>query len=103
MTRKQQLGSIVALMAALALFAGTSWQAWRVVLKAIFGLPMSHAELAVYRTLTARLAAPERAFREIWLIVGRRGGKSMIAALIAVYQTTCRNFELAPGERARSW
>jgi hypothetical protein len=99
MTRKQQLGSIVALMAALALFAHTSWQSWRVVLKAVFGLAMSDVELDVHRRLTGRLAAPTRTFREVWLIVGRRGGKSMIAALIAVYQTTCRAFKLAPGER----
>lgn len=91
-------GTILALMSALGLFSGPSWDAWRVVLKAIFALPMSDADLSVYRALTERTAAPLQPFREVWLIVGRRGGKSIITALIAVFQVTCKTFRLAPGE-----
>src|SRR3954470_6629076 len=92
------IGSIVALMNASGLFAGASWDAWRAILRAIFGLPMPAADLAIYRRLTGRTAAPTQPFREVWLIIGRRGGKSIITALIVVYQTTCRMFKLAPGE-----
>ena len=52
--------------------------------------------------LTGRTFPPGDAnisIREAWFIVGRRGGKSMTAALIAVYLTCCRTYHLAPGER----
>jgi hypothetical protein len=34
----------------------------------------------------------------VWLIFGRRGGKSIIAALIGVFQVACVTHTLAPGE-----
>ncbi len=39
--------------------------------------------------------------REAWVVVGRRGGKSRIAALIAVFLACFREYRnaLAPGER----
>jgi hypothetical protein len=92
------IGSILALMAALKLFQAPSWNAWRAVLKAIYALPMSPADLALYQRVTDRTTAPTQPFREVWLIVGRRGGKSFITALVAVYQTTCRTFTLSAGE-----
>jgi hypothetical protein len=92
------IGTVLALMNALGIFAGTSWDTWRVVLKAIYALPLSASELETYQRLTGRTSAPLRPFREVWLLVGRRGGKSFITALIAVYQCTCRTFKLAPGE-----
>lgn len=46
--------------------------------------------------------APATAFSEAALIVGRRGGKSRVLALIAVYLATFRDYRpyLAPGECA---
>ena len=81
-------------------FAGETWQAWRVFLKALFGLPMSDAEFLVYQQHTGRLAPPVVAFIEACLVVGRRGGKSIILALIAVFLACFRQYEkhLAPGE-----
>jgi len=37
---------------------------------------------------------------ELWLAVGRRGGKSQIAALVAVYEAAFKDYtdRLAPGE-----
>ena len=94
------IASIVALMALLGdVFAGTSWAAWRAVLRALAALPLTADELSVFQRVTGRTQAPSSPFREAWFICGRRGGKSMIAALIAVYQTTCRTYNLAPGER----
>jgi hypothetical protein len=83
-------------------FKGASWDGWRVVLKAIFGLPMDDAELERYRRHTGRLHAPTAPFTEAELVVGRRGGKSRILALIATYLATFRDYEpfLAPGEVA---
>src|SRR6476661_1295294 len=95
---KAVIGTIVALMSASGLFASASWDAWRAILRAIFGLPMLSADLDIYRRLTGRTAAPAQPFREVWLIIGRRGGKSIITSLIVVYQCCCRTFKLAPGE-----
>jgi hypothetical protein len=47
---------------------------------------MDEQDLEVFRTLTGRTVAPEQVMKELWLVVGRRGGKSQIAALIAVYE-----------------
>jgi hypothetical protein len=79
----------------------STWRAWIVVLKAIFALPMSAQELALYRQYTGRIDPPQKPFKEIYLIVGRRGGKSFITALIAVYLAVFRDCSkfLAPGER----
>jgi hypothetical protein len=92
-------GNIVRLMRIVGAFAGVSWAAWSVVLRAMFGAAMSGDDLALYQRLSGRTQLPSSPVREAWFIVGRRGGKSIIAALIAVYQTTCRTFRLAPGER----
>ena len=92
------LGSILALMKALGQFGAPSWAAWRVVLRVIFGLPIGEAEMDLYRRLTGRSVPPSGPFREVWLICGRRAGKSIITALIAVYQCTCRTFKRSAGE-----
>lgn len=62
-----------------------SWAAWRAFLCALFGLPMSEDQLATYRACTGRQEPPEGPASEGWLVVGRRGGKSFILALTAVY------------------
>src|SRR5262249_12923693 len=36
--------------------------------------------------------------RELWLLLGRRSGKSILAALLAVWATCCCTYTLAPGE-----
>jgi hypothetical protein len=83
-------------------FRGDTWQPWRAFLKPLFGLPMTDAELEVYRHHTARQTPPEAAFKEAALVIGRRGGKSRALALIAVYLATFRDYTpyLAPGEVA---
>ncbi len=57
------------------------------------------AELEVFAGLTGRETAQDAPSREVWAICGRRAGKSFIAALVAVFLTTCRSYKLAPGER----
>ena len=78
-----------------------SWASWIVVLKAIFALPMEDAELELYRRHTGRKDPPKGQAREGWLIVGRRGGKSRIAALVAVFLACFRDYAdiLSSGER----
>ncbi len=78
-----------------------SWAAWRAALAALFALPMTDEQRAIFRLHSGREAAPATAAREGWFVVGRRGGKSRIAALVAVYLATFRDYSkiLAPGER----
>lgn len=77
------------------------WNAWLVFLRALFALPMSDEGLSTYRAHTDRETMPKCPAKEAWLVVGRRGGKSRIAALIAVYLALFRDYSkiLAPGER----
>lgn len=81
-------------------FAGATWGAWRAFLAGIFGLPMTEEELASFRACTGRWQPPEAPAREAWVVVGRRGGKSRIAALVAVFLACFRDYRavLAPGE-----
>lgn len=83
-------------------FAGESWAAWRALLSGFYGLPLDEAEAALWRELTGREDAPQEAHDELWLVVGRRGGKSQSAALLAVFEAAFRDHRpaLAPGEVA---
>jgi hypothetical protein len=79
-----------------------SWKPWRSLLSAAFGLPLSEDQLALYRVCTARRVPPSGPAAYLWLVIGRRGGKSFAAALIAVYLAVFRDWRkyLSPGERA---
>jgi phage terminase large subunit-like protein len=81
-------------------FRGASWGAWKTFLAALFGLPMADDQLALYQAHTGRSVAPTAPFTEAELVIGRRGGKSRILALIATYLAMFRSYEryLAPGE-----
>lgn len=83
-------------------FPAAPWATWRAALAALFALPVSEAETVPYRACTARQAPPEAPAREGWFVVGRRGGKSRISALVAVFLACFRDYRsiLAPGERA---
>lgn len=76
-----------------------SWTAWRAFLAAVFGLPTAPEELATFQQHTHRREAPTTAAREAWVVVGRRGGKSRLAALLVVFLACFRRYDLAPGER----
>ena len=75
----------------------TTWAAWRTFLAALFGLPVENAGL--YAECTGGRPLPTHQAREAHLIVGRRGGKSFICSLVAVYLAAFRTYQLAPGER----
>jgi hypothetical protein len=81
-------------------FTGSSWAAWRLVLKATFGQAMSSAERVRFRALAEREPPPGRV-REAFFAVGRRGGKDSVASAIVVYAAVFGDFArfLRPGER----
>src|SRR5690606_30743406 len=69
-------------------FSGDTWANWRVIDKAMFGLSLDADELATFKSLTGRQEAPQGAAGEVWLVVGRRGGKDVKSAALAVYLAT---------------
>lgn len=79
----------------------STWRNWIIALKAVFALPMSDDELAIYQRWTGRSNPPQKPFKEIYLIVGRRGGKSFITSVIAVFLALFHDFSqfLGTGER----
>lgn len=82
------------------MFDNASWTPWKAFLGALFSLPLHEDALALYRHHTARTTAPTVPFREAALVCGRRGGKSRILTLAAVW-LACRpdyGAVTAPGE-----
>jgi hypothetical protein len=77
----------------------STWQVWRAVLKATFGLELNRDEARAFASVAGNRQPPGRRVRELWAIVGRRGGKSRIAAAIAVYLAVFVKHRLSPGER----
>lgn len=82
-------------------FPGETWAGWRTILKAAFGMPLSDDELAFFRTVASR-DPPAKPVKEIWIIVGRRGGKDSVASVIVAYLAAMFSDggRLRPGERA---
>jgi hypothetical protein len=79
----------------------STWAAWFVFLRSLFGLPLSDHELPLYRECTGRSKPPTVPATEGWLCCGRRSGKSFMLALTATYLSAFHQYRqyLAPGER----
>lgn len=79
-------------------FDGDSWDYWKALLSGFYGLPTDQDK---YQELT-HLDPQGTEYDELWLCIGRRAGKSRIAALLAVYEACFINHaqHLAPGERS---
>jgi hypothetical protein len=82
-------------------FRKPTFDNWFIFLAALFALPITPQQLAVYQQCTGRELPPATAVNEVWLCIGRRGGKSFILALIAVFLACFHEYRqyLAPGER----
>lgn len=102
-----------------------TWIAWRVFLAAAFGLPCPEDEpefpypgcpaddvprgegaipagasnVQIFAICTGRSEWPDRQFKEVCLVVGRRGGKSFITAIIGIFLACCREYTLGIGEQ----
>lgn len=83
-------------------FGADSFTAWRALLCGFYGLELTPDELEHWQAVTGRTGPPTAPSEELWLAVGRRGGKSQAAALIAVFEAFFSDFRprLAPGEVA---
>ena len=62
-----------------------SWSTWRVILKAAFGEPLTADELTLFKTLSGGREPPAGRVAELWVIAGRRGGKTRTAGAVGVY------------------
>jgi hypothetical protein len=62
-----------------------SWAPWRAFLSALFGLPLGRDHFQLFQQCTGRTRTGGKPFREGYLVVGRRGGKSKVLALVACY------------------
>lgn len=78
-----------------------TWWSWFVLLKTLFALDMTRQEKKLYRKCTGRRKPPVKPFKELWAIIARRGGKSFMASIVAVFLALFFDFKkyLSPGER----
>ena len=70
-----------------------SFVPWRTLLASVFGLSLDADQLKLYRACTNRTAPPSAPFRSIFLCCGRRAGKSVCMALLAVYLAVFRDWK----------
>jgi hypothetical protein len=77
-----------------------SWGTWLACLKAAHGLELDKKERTAFEAVAGGRKSPSKPVRELWAIVGRRGGKSRVAAALAVYEAALvdHSEKLAPGE-----
>jgi hypothetical protein len=92
LTDKELLGGVL---------AGDTWAAWRAILIAMMGEKLTDDERVIFQKFTGRLSEPLERVEEFLAGVGRRGGKTRCAALLAVYMAAFvdHRSNLSPGER----
>ena len=76
-----------------------TWLAWLTVLCAAFALPLTVEQQQQFATIAGGRLPPAKLVRELWIVAGRRSGKSRIAALIAVFIALFAKHRASPGER----
>jgi hypothetical protein len=77
----------------------TTWRVWLAVLKAAFGIVLNNEERELFHAVAGDRSPPNQRVRELWCVVSRRGGKSRVAALVAVYLALFVKHRLAAGEK----
>ena len=70
---------------------------WMVLLKLAFGLPLDDAEWEIAKAHTGRTERPSGPFNECWVRVGRRGGKTIFAAIVLVYLAVFARWDVRVG------
>jgi hypothetical protein len=77
----------------------SSWQTWLAVLSAAFALPLSSEQMQLFAAVSGGRLPPTKLVRELWIVAGRRSGKSRMAALVALFIALFVEHRKAPGER----
>ncbi len=79
---------------------GDSWSAWRAMLIAFMGEPLTESERAIFTRFTGRAREPLERVDEAAFVVGRRGGKDRAASVLATYIAgLCEHPKLVRDER----
>lgn len=78
----------------------STWKTWLAVLRAAFGLRLNRKEARAFASIAGGRQPPTEKVRELWAVLGRRSGKSRVAAALAVYFAVLvdHSGKLAPGE-----
>jgi hypothetical protein len=78
----------------------STWSTWLAILKSAFALPLDDEEHAIFASVAGNRNLPKQRVRELWCIIGRRGGKSRVAAALAIYFALFVKHKLSAGEKA---
>jgi hypothetical protein len=76
----------------------SSWSTWLVILSAAFGSQLDDVEAIKFAKVCGCRAVPSERVKELWVVAGRRSGKSRMAAAVCVYAALFQEHRLAPGE-----
>jgi hypothetical protein len=80
---------------------GDSWSAWRMLLVAACGEPLTEAERVTFKALTGRDREPGQMVETLLVVAGRRSGKTKAMGTLSVYFATLCDWsgDLSLGER----
>jgi hypothetical protein len=80
---------------------GPSWSAWRTLLIAACGEPLTDAERVTFKALTGRDREPGEMIETLLVVAGRRSGKTKAMSLLSVFLSTLCSWQdnLSLGER----
>jgi hypothetical protein len=83
------------------MLGGESFTVMRVLLIAAMGEPLTADEMPVFTGLTGRTETPGEGVEELWIVAGRRSGKTRSIGTLAAYLAACVDYRsvLGPGER----
>ena len=84
-----------------SMLGAESFAVMRTLLIAAMGEALTAAEMHIFTQLTGRAETPGEAVEELWVIAGRRSGKTRAIGTLAAYLAGCCDYRaiLGPGER----
>ena len=86
-----------------SVLTGASWTSWMRCAAAVFGITshLTRSDRQFIRQRLGRTRVPRSPAQEAWLVIGRRGGKSRFAAVVAIFLACFRDYRgiLSAGER----
>src|ERR1700722_16063483 len=75
-----------------------TWATWLTVARAAFALGMSKKDRETFEEIAGGRQPPKKRVRELWVLAGRRSGKTRVAAATAVHIAAIQQPRLARGE-----
>lgn len=81
-----------------ALGSPATWARWSSVLRAAFALRMNDTDCKLFAEVAGARSPPSHRVNELWAVVGRRSGKTRMAAACACFIGAIEKHTLAPGE-----